>query len=109
VLLPKGTIYLGYLSPGQGSHKHYAEVSVLTRVYLLAIRLSRGYTVGMETKPTTMRLTEADKQAIERIKELYGCPSDIAAIRLAIRMVALLEIIPQPRSDKEWHSHPARL
>ncbi len=39
-------------------------------------------------KPTTVRLEPQDKAAIERIKERYGCPSDIAAIRLALRMVA---------------------
>jgi len=44
-----------------------------------------------QSKPTTMRLTEQDKADIERIKELYGCPSDIAAIRLALRIVARQE------------------
>ncbi len=48
----------------------------------------------MKTKPTTMRFTPQDKQAIETIKELYGCPSDVAAIRLAIRMVARQEVRP---------------
>ncbi len=49
-------------------------------------------------KPTTMRFTPQDKALIERIKELYGCPSDIAAIRLALRMVARQEVqeIPNP-------------
>jgi hypothetical protein len=42
-------------------------------------------------KPTTMRLTEQDREAIEQIKALYGCPSDIAAIRLALRIVARQE------------------
>jgi hypothetical protein len=43
-------------------------------------------------KPTTMRLSPQDRELIERIKELYGCPSDIAAIRLALRMVARGEV-----------------
>jgi hypothetical protein len=37
---------------------------------------------------TTIRLEEQDKEARARIKELYSCPSDIAAIRLALRIVA---------------------
>ena len=41
-----------------------------------------------KTKATTVRLEPPDRAAIERIKELYGCASDIAAIRLALRMVA---------------------
>lgn len=49
-------------------------------------------------KPTTMRLTPQDKELIERIKELYGCTSDIAAIRLALRMVARGEIHPTHRT-----------
>lgn len=47
-------------------------------------------------KPTTMRFTPQDKEFIERVKELYGCPSDSAAIRLALRMVAREEVIPSP-------------
>ncbi|MFL5628152.1 MAG: hypothetical protein ACJ788_21440 [Ktedonobacteraceae bacterium] len=46
---------------------------------------------------TTMRLTPQDREAIARIKDLYGCPSDIAAIRLAIRIVARLEQTPNPQ------------
>ncbi|MFL5664989.1 MAG: hypothetical protein ACJ8BW_27120 [Ktedonobacteraceae bacterium] len=37
---------------------------------------------------TTIRLEPADREAIARIRELYGCPSDSAAIKLAVRMVA---------------------
>jgi hypothetical protein len=47
-------------------------------------------------KPTTMRFTPQDKEFIERVKELYGCSSDSAAIRLALRMVAREEIVPSP-------------
>ncbi len=43
-------------------------------------------------KATTVRLEPADREAIARIKELYGCPSDIAAIKLALRMVARGEV-----------------
>ena len=45
-------------------------------------------------KPTTVRLEPQDRQAIETIKQLYGCPSDVAAIRLAIRMAARQEFPP---------------
>jgi hypothetical protein len=54
----------------------------------------------MENKPTTVRFTPQDKELIERIRELYGCPSDIAAIRLALRMVAREEVIPSPAPKK---------
>jgi len=37
---------------------------------------------------TTIRLEQADREAIARIRELYGCLSDSAAIKLAVRMVA---------------------
>jgi hypothetical protein len=43
----------------------------------------------------------AGKQAIEHIKELYGCPSDIAAIRLAIRMVARQEVRPAAQAPNK--------
>ena len=110
VLLPKGA----YLGTG----KHYWVVSVhrvpalglasygLTApkrtvvVYHLAIHLSSEYTASMN-KPTTMRFTPQDKALIERIKELYGCPSDIAAVRLALRMVAREEVVPSPAPNKE--------
>ena len=65
------------------------------RVCRIDIRLSSIYTLGVEKKahkPTTIRLTEQDRVLLARIKELYGCPSDIAAIRLALRMVARGEI-----------------
>ena len=48
-------------------------------------------TTGMRKKQadaTTIRLEQADREAIARIRELYGCPSDSAAIKLAVRMVA---------------------
>ena len=75
------------------------------RVYRIAIRMSMGYTIGMN-KPTTVRFTPQDKELIERVKELYGCPSDIAAIRLALRMVAMQEVIPSPAPKKERLSSP---
>src|SRR5712691_10978794 len=37
---------------------------------------------------TTIRLESTDREAIARIRELYGCPSDSGAIKLAVRMVA---------------------
>jgi len=57
-------------------------------------------------KPTTVRLEPADKAAIERIREMYGCPSDIAAIRFALRMVAREEIAPVPHSKKDRRIPP---
>ena len=53
-----------------------------------------------------MRFTPRDRELIERIKELYGCSSDIAAIRLALRMVAMGEIIPSPAPGKERRIPP---
>jgi hypothetical protein len=41
-----------------------------------------------QANATTIRLEATDREAIERIKELYGCPSDSAAVKLALRMVA---------------------
>jgi hypothetical protein len=55
-----------------------------------------------------MRFNPQDKQLIERIKELYGCPSDIAAIRLALRMVAMGEIIPSPAPLQKERLLPPR-
>jgi len=53
--------------------------------------MSSGYTRSMEkhkTKATTVRLEPRDKENIELIKAMYGCTSDIAAIRLALQVVA---------------------
>ena len=52
-------------------------------------------------KPTTVRLESEDREAIETIKKLYGCPSDVAAIRLALRMTARQEVSPTPAPNKE--------
>ncbi|HET8851393.1 MAG TPA: hypothetical protein VFN02_02625 [Ktedonobacteraceae bacterium] len=43
---------------------------------------------------TTIRLESQDREAIARISELYGCPSDNAAIKLALRVVAREEQSP---------------
>ncbi len=56
--------------------------------------MSRRYAKSMEkkhAKPTTMRLTDQGREAIEHIKALYACLSDIAAIRLALQVVARQE------------------
>jgi hypothetical protein len=69
--------------------------------------MSICYPMAMDrhkNKPTTVRLEPQDRQAIERIKELYGCPSDVAAIRLALRMVARGESVPQA-SGAAIHPH----
>lgn len=55
---------------------------------------------------TTIRLEHADREAIARIRELYGCPSDSAAIKLALRMVAREEAEPIPRSEQGRPIHP---
>ena len=72
--------------------------------------MSICYRVTMDRhtiKPTTVRLEPQDKQAIETIKELYGCPSDVAAIRLAIRMVARQEVRPDAQApNKERRFSP---
>jgi len=41
-----------------------------------------------KSKHTTMRFTPQDMQAIEKIREAYGCISDMAAVRLALQIVA---------------------
>ncbi len=69
------------------------------------------YTFSMEkqpNKPTTVRFTPQDKELIEQVKELYGCPSDVAAIRLALRLVTRLEISPcaqAPHKDRLLYPH----
>jgi hypothetical protein len=45
-----------------------------------------------KTHTTTVRLEPQDRQAIETIKDLYGVGSDVAAIRLALRMTARQEV-----------------
>ena len=120
VLLPKGA----YLGTG----KHYEAVSVRygyqpwdLRLTVLrfpreqeycsseASRMSICYpvTMGKHTiKPTTVCLEPQEREAIERIKELYGCPSDVATIRLVIRMVARQEQPPLSRLKRNAPSIP---
>ena len=57
-------------------------------------------------KPTTVRFTPQDKQLIERIKDLNGCQSDVAALRLALRMVARQEVPPSTPLQKERRFYP---
>jgi hypothetical protein len=47
-----------------------------------------------QANATTIRLEQADREAIAQIREFYGCPSDAAAIKLAVRMVARGEGVP---------------
>jgi len=54
--------------------------------------------------PTTIRLTEQDRALLARIKVLYGCNSDMAAIRLALRIAARQEKEP-PEGGAEIHPH----
>jgi hypothetical protein len=72
--------------------------------------MSIWYSVRREKhkiKATTVRLEPQDREAIERIKELYGCPSDVAAIRLALRMTSRGEVsLPiTPRKERRFHPH----
>ena len=59
-----------------------------------------------QANATTIRLEQADREAIARIRELYGCPSDSAAIKLALRMVARGEMSPTPAPNKERGLYP---
>ena len=61
-----------------------------------------------QANATTIRLEPQDREAIEHIRELYGCTSDSAAIKLAVRMVARREVRPDapPAPPKERRSHP---
>jgi hypothetical protein len=52
----------------------------------------------------TIRLEDQDKEAIAHIRELYGCPSDNAAIKLALRIVARQDLSIQVVS-KEVGEH----
>ena len=55
---------------------------------------------------TTIRLEPTDREAIARIRELYGCPSDNAAIKLALRMVSRGEAPPlTPHKEGTIHPH----
>ena len=69
---------------------------------ILTDTLSRDYTqcMGKQSKQTTMRFTEQDMAAITRIRELYGCISDTAAVRLALQIVARQEQAPDSSRPK---------
>jgi hypothetical protein len=56
---------------------------------------------------TTIQLEPTDREANARIKELYACSSDVAAIRLALRVVVRGEASPFLAPEKECaiHSH----
>lgn len=53
-----------------------------------------------------MRFTPQDMQAIARIRELYGCVSDTAAVRLALHIVARQEQTPDSLPDYSAHHAP---
>ncbi len=55
---------------------------------------------------TTIRLDPADREALARMRELYGCPSDSAAIKLALRMVARTVGVPTQAPNKERPFYP---
>ena len=58
----------------------------------------------MTAKPTTIRLTETDREAIRCIKERYGLSSDASAIRLALRILAQaerLDVVMNESSSEE--------
>jgi hypothetical protein len=61
----------------------------------------------MDRKTTTMRFTPQDMEAIKKIRELYGCISDTAAVRLALQIIARQEQVPStPAPNKERAFHP---
>ena len=51
-----------------------------------------------KNKATTVRFNAKDKENIERIKALYACTSDIAAIRVALQLAATQERAFHPHS-----------
>jgi len=53
-----------------------------------------------------MRFTPQDMQAIARIRELYGCISDTAAVRLALQIIARQEQASPITPQKERRFHP---
>ena len=60
-----------------------------------------------KSKNTTMRFTPQDLAAIARIRELYGCISDVAAVRLALQIVARQEQAPNyPTPTRNDFSSP---
>jgi len=60
-----------------------------------------------KSKHTTMRFTPQDMEAIAQIKELYGCLSDTAAVRLALRILAGQKQVPSAAQiNKERFSSP---
>lgn len=54
-----------------------------------------------KTAAKTIRLEDQDREAVARIRELYGCTSDNAAIKLALRIVARQDLSIQIVSKKE--------
>ena len=65
--------------------------------------------MGMDkkSKHTTMRFTPQDMEAIAHIRELYGCISDVAAVRLALQIVARQEQVSPQAPDKDSPRVPA--
>ncbi len=58
-----------------------------------------------KSKQTTLRFSQADLAAIARIRELYACVSDTAAVRLALQIVARQEQSPPvPTPTRNGHS-----
>jgi hypothetical protein len=82
-----------------------------TEYITLTSHPSSEYTKRMRKKQanaTTIRLEQADREAIARIRELYGCPSDSAAIKLAVRLIARGNSTPVPKPQtRNGHSSPA--
>jgi dTDP-4-amino-4,6-dideoxygalactose transaminase len=60
----------------------------------------------MKTKPTTMRFTEQDLQAIEQVRQLYACNSAIAAVRLALQIAVRQGQTPPYPPKKGTAIHP---
>jgi hypothetical protein len=75
--------------------------------WLYGIIVSKRCQGDTMKKPTTIRLDEKDRTAIEEIKEYYGVESDIDAIRIALReLQRQLHTHSTPTPNKERPSSP---
>jgi hypothetical protein len=55
---------------------------------------------------TTIHLEEKDREAIVAIRDHYGVPSDVAAIRMALRELHRQIAQPiSPRKERGLHPH----
>jgi hypothetical protein len=79
----------------------------MNKYITLTYRNQADILFGMKKKQTTMRFTEQDLAAIVRIREQYGCISDVAAVRLALQIVARKGDGKEKRPAGRGNSSPA--